>query len=676
MKNEHTFIDRDISWLSFNERVMLEATKPYTPTMEKLKFLAIYSSNLDEFYRVRVAAFQRAVSDNKGKAQDFEDLKMTLENIQSIVDDQQERFGKIFREIVLPELSQHGISIWKDSELDEVQKAFLLRYFQTIIRGLIHFQEDKVFLENRQLYMAVVAKDQDERERIIYLNIPSDLKRFINLPSSDGHLFIFIDDIIRLHLNLLLPQYEILSAYSIKINRDAELYLEEEYHGDIRRKILRSLSKRSGGAPSRLLIDEAMPNVVRDLVGMSLGLKPESFINGGRYHNYFDFFGFPNAGGERLEYPSLKEIKIRAIEDAKSLLDLIEQGDRMLHFPYQSYEYVLRFFNEAATDSSVTEIRATMYRMSSSSAIARALITAAKNGKKVVVFVELKARFDEENNIEWAAKMKKAGVKIIFSIPEIKVHAKVALVTRKLGKNKSRIAFYGTGNFNEKTAKIYTDHALLTADEELNEELNRLLRHLENGKVQPKPNQLLVAGFNMVKKFNALIDREIEFARRRKKAEITIKLNNLQDKPMIRKLYEAAANGVKVNLIIRGICCLNPEMSENINVYRVVGRFLEHGRIFRFENDGNRAIYLGSADWMKRNLHHRIEVIFPIREEALKKEIEDFIKIQLSAHRGTVVLDSALSNHFPFEEVSDVSAQEAFYKLLVSKEKLVNTEFA
>jgi polyphosphate kinase len=347
----------------------------------------------------------------------------------------------------------------------------------------------------------------------------------------------------------------------------------------------------------------------------------------------------------------------------------------MLHFPYQPYDYVLRLFNEAATDSSVTEIRATMYRMSSSSAIARALINASKNQKKVVVFVELKARFDEENNIEWAAKMKMAGVKIIYSIPEIKVHAKVALITRKKGKTKSRIAFYGTGNFNEKTAKIYTDHALLTADQELNEELHRLLRHLENGKVEPRPNQLLVAGFNMVKKFNELIEREIEFARRGKKAEITIKLNNLQDKPMIRKLYEAAANGVKIKLIIRGICCLNPEMSDNIQVYRVVGRFLEHGRVFRFENDGNREIFLGSADWMKRNLHHRIEVIFPLKEEALKQEIEGFINIQLSAYRGTVVLDGKLSNHFPFEEVSELGAQEAFYKLLSSNEELVHPEF-
>lgn len=674
MSKGSTFQDRDKSWLSFNERVMLEATKTYTPTIEKLRFLAIYSSNLDEFYRVRMAAFQRAVADAKGKPKDVEEIKLLLRESQEIINRQQNHFGRIYRDIVLPELEEKGISLWKGEELSSKQKFYLNRYFQTKVRGLIHFQKEKVFLENRQLYLAVLVKDDAGTLSMIYINIPNDSPRFISYPAASKQAFIYLDDLIRIHLDILLPHYEVHDAYSIKMNRDAELYLEEEYRGDIKKKILKSLSKRSGGAPTRLLIDERTPMNIRKLVGKSLDINIQSFTDGARYHNYFDFFGFPNAGDKELEYPKQEEVKISKIEEAKSMLDLIENEDQLLHFPYHPYDYVLRLFNEAATDNTVTEIRATMYRMSSSSAIAKALINAAKNGKKVVVFIELKARFDEQNNIDWSEKMRAAGVKIIYSIPDIKVHAKVALIARKREVSESKIAFYGTGNFNEKTAAIYTDHALLTSDSELNEELHRLLLHLENGKTDPKPNELLIARFNMVAKFNQLIDREIDFARLGKKAEITIKLNNLQDKQMIRKLYEAAANGVIVKLVVRGICCLNPEMSENISVYRVVGRFLEHGRIFRFENDGNREIFLGSADWMKRNLHHRIEVIFPLKDESLKLEIEEFLSIQLSAHRGTAVLDGELRNHFPFDEDSKVTAQEAFYNLLASKASASNVK--
>lgn len=670
MEKTVLFIDRDLSWLSFNERVMLEAEKKYTPTIEKLRFLAIYSSNLDEFYRVRIAAFQRAVSDAKGNPSDVEDIKIQLHQIQEVVNRQQAKFGEIYRGTILPELAKNGITIWDKDVLDESQKSYLLRYFQTHIRGLIHFQTETIFLENRRLYLAVSVKDDSGKMQVIFINIPADSPRFIPYPTMEAHSFMYLDDLIRLHLHTLVPDFDILNAFAVKMNRDAELYLDEEFRGDIKKKILKSLSKRSGGAPSRLLIDQDMPSEIRELIAASLGLEAGSFIDGARYHNYFDFFSFPIPEQKGLVYPKQDDIKIRKLEEADSLLNLIEKQDQLLHFPYHPYDYVLRLFNEAATDSSVTEIRATMYRMSSSSAIAKALINAARNGKKVVVFVELKARFDEQNNIKWSEKMETAGVKIIYSIPDIKVHAKVALISRNRSGKMSRIAFYGTGNFNEKTAEIYTDHALLTADPNINDELHQLLRHLENGKVNPKPKELLIARFNMVEKFMQLIDLEIEFARKGQNAEITIKLNNIQDKPMIRKLYEAAAHGVQVKLIIRGICCLNPDYHENISVHRVVGRFLEHGRIFRFENGGNTKVYLGSADWMVRNLHHRIEVIFPVKDERLQNEIGAFLSLQLSAHRGTAILDQSLSNKFPYEESSDVTAQEAFYTLLASKQKV------
>jgi len=668
MTSVAAFIDRDISWLSFNGRVLLEAEKSYTPVIEKLRFLAIYSSNLDEFYRVRVAAFQRAVKNAEDESQQFDDLKFLLEKIQSIVKFQQREFGRIYKTVVLPELEEKGVRIWQDEPLDRHQSDCLKRYFKTVVQGLIHFQETKVFLENRKLYLAVSLKSKQGKTRLVYINIPSEVNRFVPFPVGGGKSFMFLDDLIRLHLTQLFPDDEVQSAYSIKMNRDAELYLEEEYRGDLKKKILNSLSKRSGGAPSRLLVDENMPREMRYVLERTSGIDSDMFIDGARYHNFSDFFEFQNPFGDEWEYPKQRAIRLSAFERAESLLDLIEAGDRLLHFPYQPYDYVLRLFNEAATDHDVTEIRATMYRMSSSSAIAKALINAARNGKKVVVFVELKARFDEVNNIGWSEKMQEAGVKIIYSIPDIKVHAKVALITRQKGRERRRIAFYGTGNFNEKTAAIYADHALLTANAGLNEELDQLLKYLENEKVEPKPENLLIAGFNINEKFFQFIDREIDLARQGRKALIILKINNLEDKPMIKKLYSAAEKGVNVQIIVRGICCLNPEMSENIEVRRVVGRYLEHGRLFYFENGGNGKIYSGSADWMKRNLHRRIEVVFPVYDPDLCEQLKNLLKIQLAPQQGTVLLNAKLQNRFVFEDKSDISAQEAFYQYLAKAE--------
>jgi polyphosphate kinase len=666
-------IDRDISWLSFNERVLLEAERPYTPLIEKLRFLAIYSSNLDEFYRVRVAAFQRAAENADEESEQYEELRDLLQKIHDIVDEQQVKFGDIYRRVVLPQMAKQKVRIWQGESLDIHQEKCLTRYFQTHARGFIHFQEGTVFLENRKLYLAVSLAKNQGTQRIVFVNIPEELSRFVSYPATEGKAYMFLDDLIRMHLPLLFPEEIVRSAYSVKMNRDAELYLEEEYRGDLKEQILNSLSKRSDGAPSRLLVDEKMPEDLRKKVEESIGLDSEMFIDGGRYHNFSDFFDFENPVGTEWEYPVRREVRVAAIENADSILDLIEERDQLLHFPYQSYDYVLRLFNEAATDGSVTEIRATMYRMSSSSAIAKALINAARNGKKVVVFVELKARFDEVNNIRWSEKMQEAGVKIIYSIPDIKVHAKVALFTREKDGRKSRIAFYGTGNFNEKTAAIYADHALLTSNANINEELDRLLKYLDTGDIKPDPKHLLIAGFNINERFFHFIDREIDFAKSGQEAEIFVKINNLEDESIIRKLYEAAEAGVRIKLIVRGICCLNPEVNKNIEVRRVVGRYLEHGRVFCFNNGGEKEIYSGSADWMSRNLHRRIEVVFPLVDEKLFKEMEDYLDIQWSAHRGTVVLDGELNNLFAFDEESDVSAQEDFYQMLKSREE-VKTE--
>ncbi len=662
------YFDRDLSWLSFNERVLLEAERSETPVFEKLKFLAIYSSNLDEFYRVRVAAFQRVISDGKLEEKELNDYSYLLREIQSVVDKQQERFGSIYRDIVLPELNSSGIRIAHLDEISVDQKNALREFFRIQVLGSLHQQAEKPFLENRKLYLVVDGLDESGERSLRYLNIPTDrVNRFISVPDGDNHVFLFLDDLIRLYLNEVITGFEIQGVYAIKLNRDAELYLDEAYRSELKKKIQRALSNRSTGSPSRVLIDESMGDEVRERLAQDLDLRAASFVNGARYHNFYDFFSLPNPLKPQLEYPKVRSIRVPELVRSASIFDEIDKKDFLLNFPYQPYDYVLMMFNEAATNPEFTEIRATMYRMAADSAIGAALMTAAKNGKKVVVFVELKARFDEANNITWADKMKAAGVKIIYSIPDIKVHAKVALFTRQKGGKKKRYAFYGTGNFNEKTASIYTDHALLTSDVSMNAELESLLKYLDRGRKEPAPQELLIEGFNMVDRFTEMIDKEIAFAREGKEAQITIKINNLEDKPMIKKLYEASQKGVKINLIVRGILCLRPGvegLSENIQVFRVVGRYLEHGRVFKFENGGDPLYYMGSADWMKRNLRSRIEVVFPIKDSRLKKQVEDFIRIQLSAHRGTVEINSELQNDFPYEEESNIGAQEAFYRYL------------
>lgn len=650
------YFDRDLSWLSFNYRVLNEAQKEEVPLFERIKFLAIFSSNLDEFFRVRVASLKGFIK--LGKKKFSKDSRYTSENLLNKILEtvlaQQEEFGRIFRDQILPGLKKNKIVLYQEEELDEVHLAEIKSYFRNKVMGtlqpVIFTQSGQCpFLNNRALYFLVTLRHRKQeitQPMYALLNIPTDqLPRFYRLSErNDTHYFIFLDDVIRHNLHTLFPGYTISSCHSIKINRDEDLHIEDEFSGDLIEKIKKQLTKRKMGFATRFLYDAAMPAEALDLMKRVFQQEEVEAVAGARYHNYFDLMQLPNPYAPLLEFTQQIPLKVPLLEQTDSLFEVIARQDYLLHFPYHSYDYVLRFFNEAAIDPDVTEIKLTVYRLAANSFIANALISAARNGKKVTVFVEVKARFDETNNLKWAEAMKNEGVKIIYSIPGLKVHAKVALVIRKKGNKKENFAYLGTGNFNEGTAKIYTDQGLFTASKQLCKDLGKVFRYLSKKKEVRDLRYLLVSQFNILQGFDELIEREISHAQAGKKAGILLKLNALEDEKMIDKLYRAAGEGVKIEIIVRGICCLVPLYQENITVIRIVDRYLEHSRAYVFTNNGETEVFLGSADWMTRNLHHRIEVVFPLLDTALKNEMLQILEMQLKDNVNAVYLDENQNN--------------------------------
>jgi polyphosphate kinase len=474
-----------------------------------------------------------------------------------------------------------------------------------------------------------------------------------------------------MNLDTLFPGYDVESSYSIKLSRDADLGIDDEFTGDLPVKISSSLVKRKTGAPSRFLYDNKIPAPFLDFLIHSLKISREELVSGGKYHNFSDLFSFPNPLSPKLEIKSLPALYKKELEAYPTLLDAIGEKDWMLHFPYHSYDPVLRFLNEAAMDPKVKEIKTTQYRVASDSAVVNALMNARNNGKKVTVFVELKARFDEYANLKFAKIMSKAGIRIIYSIPGLKVHAKVALVLKKPGKKKQdAYAFLSTGNFNEKTARIYADHGLFTSNEKITSELKDLFCFLEKQDVKPKLKHLLVAQLNIKKEFTKKIDREIREAAAGGEARMILKMNGLDHTKMIDKLYEASRKGVKIDLLVRGICCLVPGMkfSEKITVTRIVDRYLEHARVFVFHNGGNPEMYMASADWMNRNLDRRIELGFPVYDEEIKKEVLDILDLQLKDNTKARILDSEHNNlRKPAGEGPMIRAQIETYNFLKNK---------
>ncbi|QNN40132.1 polyphosphate kinase 1 [Pedobacter roseus] len=674
---ETSFFNRDLSWLKFNERILMEAERNTVPLLERIKFLSIFSSNLDEFYRVRMPVLLALEKLSNKEDNDIQIDDNLLNTANRFISDQQQRYGKVLKSDIIPQLKENMINlIYGQPFPKEIQKS-VTRYFLSQVMAFlqpVHINQDTNFFpSNNELYFLVTLKKNNETEAII-LNIPSNqLPRFYKVEAGEETFIVFLDDIVRFHLDRVFPEGEITGCYSFKITRDAEIDLKDEYSGSLSEQLEKQLLKRDSGLATRFLHQPGIPANVFELLKKLFNLKKANRIEGGQYHNLKDFMGFP-VNLPKLSNQNWPKLCNTDLIDG-SLTEAIYKNDIIVHTPYQSYDSVLRFFNEAAIDEEVREIYVTLYRVASDSKIVNALISAAKNGKKVTVLVELKARFDEANNIKWAKKMKEVGVDIIYSVTALKVHAKVALVKRQTGDRMRYSGLFATGNFNESTAAFYTDHILMTANKEMLREVELLFIFLAK-RVKPTSadlinfKHLLVAQFNLQRVFLELIDREIEHAKQGKPSGITIKMNNLEEKVLINKLYEASQAGVKIDMIVRSICRLVPGvkgMSENIKVTRIVDRYLEHGRVFIFHNLGKNDMYLGSADWMNRNIYRRIEVCFPIYNEQIKQEMIDIIEIQKHDNVQAVCIDEHMDN-IPVKtgEVL-VSSQHDIYELLKNK---------
>lgn len=635
-------VNREISWLSFNDRVLQEAADKSVPLIERIKFLAIFSSNLDEFYRVRVATLNRlATVAGKVKEEFGYNPKKILNQIKNIVIKQEKKFNTLYEEII-KELADNKIFILNEHQLNVSRGTFVKKYFRekilsTIVPIIIDDAKPFPELRDRVIYFLVKLTNTQKKAKVKYalIEIPESLDRFLVLPETNNLKFIILlDDIIRYSLDeiFFVFDYDEIEAYSIQITRDAELDLDKNVSERFIEALSKSLQKRKKGKPMRLLYDTAMPMDMLTSVVSKLELNSESLIPGNKYHNFKDFINFPNVGEEYLEYKKIIPLPVKDLSIYKGMFELIKKRDYLVHFPYQSFDYIIHFLREAAIDPRVTSIHITLYRMAQNSKIVNALINAARNGKKVFCLVELKARFDEQANIYWTKRLEEEGIKVNYGISGYKVHTKICMVTRlEKGKN-MYYANLATGNYNEKTATIYCDHSLFTADQRITSDLNKLFINIEKKEISKGYEHLIVSPLETRKKLFSFIDREIKHAKAGKKAYIILKMNSLADELTIKKLYDASNAGVIIKIIVRGMCCLVPGkvgFSENIEVISIIDKFLEHARIWVFANGENEEIYLLSADLMTRNLDHRVEVGFPIYDKELRQEIRDMIDIQL-----------------------------------------------
>lgn len=684
------YFNRDISWLSFNHRVLEEAKSKNNPLFERLKFLAIYSSNLDEFYKVRVAEYKYDI--------DYEELDdisndspiKVVREINRIVKEQFEEFSRIFYDEILTEMRKEGIILYQgimppDPEHQQYIRDYFYREVIPYLQPVLLSKGTRSFLRDNRLYLAIrlyrkkrdADKAANRRPRYALVKLPATvLKRFVRLPDKDGcYHFLFLEDLVRFNLQELFPGYDIDSSYCIKLLRDADLGIKDEFTGNLVEKIRKNLGRRKVGEPALFTYDRSIPEDFLAFLQDVIGVYKEDLLAGERYLNFQDFFSFPNPFAPRLQLNHPQPIHPYELEQIGSMFAAIREKDRILHYPYQSFDYLIKFLNEAAQDPKVFAIKVTQYRVASNSAVVNSLISAARNGKQVSVFVEVKARFDEENNLTLARLMSEAGVRIIYSLPGLKVHAKLALVLRRSGNERKRsFAYLSTGNFNEKTARQYADHGFFTCKEDIIKDLENLFAYFENPKFRPEFTKLWVTRFNFKNELRKRIDREIELARQGKKGYILVKLNGIQNKPLINLLYKASEAGVKIDMIIRGICCLvpNQKFSRNINLRRIVDSYLEHGRIIVFGNNGDPEVYLTSADWMNRNINRRIETTFPLENEEIKEELFDILDLQLRDNVSARLITENLEN-IPIvaDGLKPVRAQWDTYKMLFDKEPKV-----
>ncbi len=681
---EERYHDRDLSWLSFNDRVLQEARDARVPLLERLKFLAIYSSNLDEFYRVRVASLRGLVKLNKADRAALEITPARLvERINAKSLEQQQGFGILYRNTLLPALEQHGIRIVKEDGLSAKQKKAALRYFKDQVSPLLNTAiarpGNAPFIEDRKLYFACTIRSNKggkagEKDRTVMLNIPSgELGRFLLLPAEEGRTdIIFLDDVVRLGLPSLFKGHKVRGCGAIKLSRDAELYLDEEFTGNVKEKVKKSLKKRQTGVPSRFLYDSSMHKETLRILRRSLGLKKQDMVPGGRYHNFSDLLHLPVSGLADLHDPPWPPVAHPDLPVDGDPFRTIGKKDVLLHFPYQDFGQFVGWLRAAAIDPGVERISITLYRVAQGSAVCAALMDALHNGKDVTVFVEVQARFDEDSNLFWGELLETAGATVLYSYEGLKVHCKLCMVERRLAGRAERYAYLGTGNFNEKSARIYSDMGLLTSDPVICAEVAEVFTHLKDREYRPKLKELLMAPLTLRSRLEEMIDREIMHARTGGKASIRIKVNSVEDRAIIRRLYDASRAGVQVRMIVRGICCLVPGvpgLSENIEVISIVDRFLEHARIYQFHNGGDEQVYLASADLMERNLDRRVEVCFPLKDQRIKQEVVKLLDLQWMDRVKARLIDAEQKNTYlpPLAGTTPLRAQEATYTYFKDK---------
>lgn len=667
---------RDLNWLNFNERVLQEAQDPRNPLYERIKFLAIFSSNLDEYFRVRVSQLRqiKRVEKSIRKKLVLQPTKIVNEILQE-VKQQQKKFGEIFSREIIPELEKNNIYLVPQEQFSESHKAFAKKYFQKYAEFIKPVlidpeQNQSLFLENNALYFMVCFKEEN---KFGIINIPvEESGRFIQYDGNKKYQIIFLDEIIKMQLPSIFSGYRIAGVYQIKLSRDAELYIDDEIEGELAEKIYESLKQRTNGQPTRLLYDATMPKAVQKKIRSRLNLGKIDMMPGGEFHNFSDFLSFPDPGeNPHLHSENLPPIPHKILEHASDYFAEISKKDISLHFPYMSFKYVENFLRQAVFDEKVEEIKISIYRTAEESEFTSLLLTALEKGKKLTVFIEVKARFDEKNNIDWGRKFEDKGAVVLYSFPKIKVHSKILLVTRQEEEIK-KYSFIGTGNFNSNTSKIYCDHAIFTAHENITGELWRVFKVLERELIIPREKHLMVSPFTTRKVFSDMIIRETENALLGKKSGITAKMNSLEDPEIIKLLYKASNAGVKIRLLVRGFVCLIPGikgMSENIYVTSIVDRFLEHGRIYIFENGGDEEIYFGSADWMIRNLDRRIEVIAPVYDIEIAKEFKQILQLQLNDNVKARVQDIFERNNYvkKLPGQQSIRSQHEIYNYLKKK---------
>lgn len=675
------YFNRDISWLGFNYRVLMEAKDPSVPLYERIKFLAIFSSNQDEFFRVRFPALQ-ALSKLSKKTIKKEKTALTknlAQKAQGIINKHVKEFEQVLTRDIIPQLKIHNLFFYYQQAIrpehtaavTEIFLSEVLSFIQPVILNVK--AKDNFTPQNNYLYFIVTIKDEStEKVQHVAVNIPNKkLQRFYQLAPIGGmHYVIFIDDIIRENMPMLFPGNEIIKINSVKFNRNADLVPDYDFTGDLLEKIEKQLSKRDFGLASRFLYESGMDDELRTFLATMFQVEPANMYEGGRYHNMSDLFEFP-CPDTSLLYPRQEPILYPSSTVRGEIFEAIDEKEILLHLPYNSYVPVLAFFNQAAIDADVQEIYITLYRVAVESHIVNALISAAKNGKKVTAFIELKARFDEANNIKWSRIMKQAGVKLIYSSPTIKIHSKIGLVKKKVKNELKNYAILSTGNFNENTAGFYTDHVLFTTDKRVCNEMNTLFLYLTKNisplqKMNLRFNDLWVSQFNMKDEIEKAVYKEITKAKKEGKGLIRIKVNNLEEPKILELFKKASRAGVTIQLLVRSVCCLVPGLkgeTENITIRRLVDKYLEHSRLFIFGEGETATVVMGSADLMIRNIRRRIEVAIKIKDARNRKQILDYFDLQWNDTTKLVQLDSNMKQTFITGPVKN-NAQLQIYRYI------------